>query len=194
MADFPSAVATEIAEEQLEQARSTDWANGKPQQHSNMAPAVSATTGNNEKGSDLSTSFAHGSRLKTASAREYETANPSATSPVAMSEKGLVVHNAEEALQTSEQEKEGHLKGIESRETSPAISAKVADKDRGVDLEAASGRSTSSQKDREEPPSEAVDPNVVSWDGPDDPANPRNYPASTKWGYIAVLASITFLT
>ena len=39
-----------------------------------------------------------------------------------------------------------------------------------------------------------TDPNVVNWDGPNDPENPLNWPASKKWTNIAFLSAITFLT
>lgn len=38
------------------------------------------------------------------------------------------------------------------------------------------------------------DPNIVDWDGPDDPENPLNWPASRKWGLIAILAMVTLVT
>ncbi len=38
------------------------------------------------------------------------------------------------------------------------------------------------------------DPNVVDWDGPDDPANPLNWPAKKKWSIIAALGAVTFIT
>lgn len=41
---------------------------------------------------------------------------------------------------------------------------------------------------------ETNDPNVVNWDGPDDPEKPLNWPASKKWINIALISSITFLT
>lgn len=40
---------------------------------------------------------------------------------------------------------------------------------------------------------EAQDPNVVDWDGPDDPENPMNWPAKKKWTIIAALGAITFI-
>ena len=39
-----------------------------------------------------------------------------------------------------------------------------------------------------------VDPNIVDWDGPDDPNNPINWSGKLKGANIAVIASITFLT
>ncbi|KAI7051116.1 MFS general substrate transporter [Hortaea werneckii] len=41
---------------------------------------------------------------------------------------------------------------------------------------------------------EALDPNIVDWDGPDDPANPVNWSATRKWTNIAVLSALTLLT
>ncbi|CAK4015666.1 MFS general substrate transporter [Lecanosticta acicola] len=41
---------------------------------------------------------------------------------------------------------------------------------------------------------ENPDPNIVSWDSDDDPANPVNWSTGLKWGNIAVLSTLTFLT
>ncbi|KAJ4348127.1 uncharacterized protein N0V89_009499 [Didymosphaeria variabile] len=38
------------------------------------------------------------------------------------------------------------------------------------------------------------DPNVVSWDGPDDPENPMNWSYTKKWGTVCLISAITFLT
>jgi multidrug resistance protein len=43
-------------------------------------------------------------------------------------------------------------------------------------------------------PEEPQDPNIVDWDGPDDPANPQNWTAKKKWGIIAALAAVTLIT
>jgi hypothetical protein len=43
------------------------------------------------------------------------------------------------------------------------------------------------------PPSEENhDPNVVTWDGPDDPANPKNWSGRYRW-FITALCCITTL-
>lgn len=39
----------------------------------------------------------------------------------------------------------------------------------------------------------AVDPTIVDWDGPDDPANPQNWSSAKKWSNIAVLSALTLL-
>ncbi|KAF5019851.1 hypothetical protein F66182_8130 [Fusarium sp. NRRL 66182] len=38
------------------------------------------------------------------------------------------------------------------------------------------------------------DPNAVDWDGPDDPNNPMNWPATRKWTCIGALSLMTLLT
>jgi multidrug resistance protein len=38
------------------------------------------------------------------------------------------------------------------------------------------------------------DLNIVDWDGPDDTANPQNWPAKKKWGIIAALGAVTLIT
>ena len=62
-----------------------------------------------------------------------------------------------------------------------------------VDLEAGHRSEDSDNKDPETTRTE-VDPNVVDWDGPDDPQNPVNWSEKIKWANVAVIASITFLT
>lgn len=38
------------------------------------------------------------------------------------------------------------------------------------------------------------DPNVVDFDGPDDPQHPLNWGFSKKWGMVLLISAITFLT
>jgi hypothetical protein len=40
---------------------------------------------------------------------------------------------------------------------------------------------------------EPADPNIVSWDGDNDPANPLNWSAWSKWMNVSILAVITFI-
>lgn len=35
---------------------------------------------------------------------------------------------------------------------------------------------------------------IVGWDGQDDPKNPQNFPSSRKWGLLALMAGITFVS
>lgn len=38
------------------------------------------------------------------------------------------------------------------------------------------------------------DPDIVDWDGPDDPAKGTNWPNSKKWALVATLSSLTFVS
>lgn len=40
---------------------------------------------------------------------------------------------------------------------------------------------------------EPRDPNIVDWEGPEDPENPYNWPAKKKWANIAILSLLTLL-
>ncbi|KAF2015716.1 MFS general substrate transporter [Aaosphaeria arxii CBS 175.79] len=55
-------------------------------------------------------------------------------------------------------------------------------------------RTLSEDLPKEAQAQEAADPDLVDWDGPDDPKNPQNWPDSKKWGMIAVLAAVTLVT
>lgn len=41
---------------------------------------------------------------------------------------------------------------------------------------------------------EETDPNVIGWDGPNDPLNPMNWPDNKKWLNVAVLSVLTIIT
>ena len=41
---------------------------------------------------------------------------------------------------------------------------------------------------------EGRDPDLVTWDGPDDPQNPMNWPSSTKWLNIGILSVLSIIT
>ena len=90
--------------------------------------------------------------------------------------------------------------------------AKSLSGDKEIDIEKeAATRPQSSSSDDEEVEGEAVDPNVVSWDGPDDHqkycdrhnlscvtidilCSPMNWSPAWKWGSICVVSGLTFLT
>ncbi|KAI4090225.1 MAG: hypothetical protein L6R37_007924 [Teloschistes peruensis] len=59
------------------------------------------------------------------------------------------------------------------------------------DIEKAEEGSLSAAQERKEEPQ---DPNIVDWDGPDDPEKPTNWSAGRKYGIVAIISFITFLT
>ena len=66
-------------------------------------------------------------------------------------------------------------------------------REKDIDLEAGQRHSSSSKKESEKQQAD-VDPNIVDWDGPDDPANPYNWSEGLKWGNVLIISIITFLT
>ena len=77
---------------------------------------------------------------------------------------------------------------------SSASSPTMSESGRPDDVENGAHDNSASKADYNGLPDEVKDPNIVSWDGPNDPANPINWPESLKWGNIAVIAAITFIT
>lgn len=57
------------------------------------------------------------------------------------------------------------------------------------DLESGLQKTNSSRSAR--PPK---DPNLVTWEGPDDPANPKNWTMKKKWAATVVVSSFTFIS
>lgn len=62
------------------------------------------------------------------------------------------------------------------------------------DLEGGTQKFSAAKTDVESPSEEAVDPNIVSWDGPNDPDNPVNWSSGLKCSNIALVSAITFVT
>jgi hypothetical protein len=48
--------------------------------------------------------------------------------------------------------------------------------------------------DIEKAPPEPEDPNIVDWDGPDDPANPMNFSTRFKALNVGIISALTFIT
>ena len=61
------------------------------------------------------------------------------------------------------------------------------------DLEKYQGKEKGDDIDEEQEERER-DPNVVTWDGPNDPQNPMNWTMKKKWTNIAVLSVLTLVT
>lgn len=41
---------------------------------------------------------------------------------------------------------------------------------------------------------DAIDPNVVDWDGPADPENPKNWASGKRWSHIVLVAALGLVT
>lgn len=80
----------------------------------------------------------------------------------------------------------------EPKHHSPSTRKSDLDYTKDIDLEKSepSARSSINAQDDHDP---QVDPNIVDWDGPNDPENPMNWPKFKKWMAIAIVSLITFL-
>jgi len=62
------------------------------------------------------------------------------------------------------------------------------------DLEKGEAAASLSSEEVSPDGNEDDDPNIVFWDGPDDPQNPMNWRPMKKWGTVTLVSAITFLT
>ncbi|KAJ5710316.1 hypothetical protein N7488_004472 [Penicillium malachiteum] len=64
--------------------------------------------------------------------------------------------------------------------------------ERDIGLE--KGRQPPEKSEAEEPNAEQKDPKLVTWDGPDDPENPKNWSKKKKWITMGVVAMFSLLS
>lgn len=95
----------------------------------------------------------------------------------------------EKAAEAYEQGQDADLSSTQETYTSPN-----ADLEKGVQSEAASTRSDDRTLGDAPAQEEQRDPDIVDWDGPDDPQNPMNWSEGRKWGLIACLGAVTLVT
>ncbi|KAF1835385.1 MFS general substrate transporter [Decorospora gaudefroyi] len=77
----------------------------------------------------------------------------------------------------------------------PTAIEKDIEKTAGSGTGSISTTSTAAIADEEDAePEPDPDPNIIDFDGPDDPENPLNWPATKKWGMVSLISAITFLT
>jgi DHA1 family multidrug resistance protein-like MFS transporter len=60
------------------------------------------------------------------------------------------------------------------------------------DVEAAEEQQKKDEEVRREKMEQEQDPNLVTWDGPDDPENPMNWPTRKKWLVTVIMGLMTF--
>ncbi|KAL2830310.1 major facilitator superfamily domain-containing protein [Aspergillus cavernicola] len=67
--------------------------------------------------------------------------------------------------------------------------------ERGLDLEANRQEPAELEKPRTAGSNQsAADPKLVTWTGPDDPENPKNWPMNKKWAIVLMVSSFTFIS
>lgn len=92
-------------------------------------------------------------------------------------------------------ERKAEREGSEDTKYSRSKDELVVDNEKSTDIEAniSGARSRSTDDQEQEKVSDDVDPNIVDWDGPDDPANPMNWPTWKIKTHIFLVSSITFI-
>lgn len=90
----------------------------------------------------------------------------------------------------------GSIYQVPSHTSTPRSMHHVADEPStaAVDKDIENGIATSSLSSDDGVDSNKDDPNIVGWDGPDDPQNPMNWSHTKKWGTVVLVSAITFLT
>ncbi|EHK46037.1 uncharacterized protein TrAtP1_013129 [Trichoderma atroviride] len=64
-----------------------------------------------------------------------------------------------------------------------------------ADIEKSVEKDTHATKpDKHRYPESNLSEGIVGWEGQDDPENPQNFPSSRKWGLLALMAGITFVS
>jgi len=104
--------------------------------------------------------------------------------PTADPEPGTASSSAEEV------EKGQDLEEVESQDFEPDTERagdRTTEHEKAPSLKRQqTSKSARSQRER--------DPNMVSWNGPDDPENPKNWPNKRKWLAVLVVSSFTFIS
>ncbi|QSZ30230.1 hypothetical protein DSL72_004752 [Monilinia vaccinii-corymbosi] len=80
----------------------------------------------------------------------------------------------------------------EDTDTDASISPEVID---GIEVERDIEASPKLRREKTQRSSRSVrDPNLVSWEGPNDPENPKNWTTGRKWAATLVVSSFTFIS
>lgn len=99
-----------------------------------------------------------------------------------------------ESIVAEKQEKDEHDENDEDTDTydDASLSPEVID---GVEVERDVEASPKLEREKTQKSSRSVrDPNLVTWEGPDDPENPKNWKIGRKWAATLVVSSFTFIS
>lgn len=90
---------------------------------------------------------------------------------------------------SSLKEKASKSPSVASQDTNTEVDPSTIDVEKGVEEQ-----DHNAIEAKEEKATEPRDPNIVDWDGPDDPTNPMNWPGRKKATAIGIVSAITFLS
>ena len=182
----------------LEEARSADRADQQhtPKQHQPSSDGLAPST--------VAQWVVSGPEAASSTIPSTNTSERDQQLPTVLDTAAPSTAEAETPWSSTEPEKQTPVLPEPTRSSTPPAASSTSDyndkkssassiREKDIDLEAAHRGSSSSKKEPETQQTE-VDPNIVGWDGPDDPNNPYNWSGGLKWGNVAVISSITFLT
>lgn len=116
--------------------------------------------------------------------------------------------SSQDSLVKNTKESEANQKDVnqdlnhsEATKTTISITPSESELEKKTNLESGPGTFAINSNEAEANPKEQTndseadtDPNIIGWDGPDDPKNPTNWPERAKWGNVMVISMITFIT
>lgn len=81
-----------------------------------------------------------------------------------------------------------------SRSDSSSYAAEDRDLEKASDLSPDESAPADQSPETQDKENEEDDPNVVGWDGPDDPQNPHNWPRAKIWSNFFFVATLAFMS
>ncbi|EAW08799.1 putative MFS multidrug transporter [Aspergillus clavatus NRRL 1] len=93
-----------------------------------------------------------------------------------------------------DEERDSPLHSDDEKQVSPVLEVRGGIlTERDTDLEAGTQNDAGLEKSRSAK-SDRRDPKLVTWDGPDDPENPKNWPDKKKWAAVITVSLFTFIS
>jgi len=106
-----------------------------------------------------------------------------------LSEKQTNMSNPTAHLRQQTEDRFDNNDVVEAESANNGSDESVADKDLETGDEAGDDKKAEELKRKE---TKEKDPNLIEWDGPDDPENPMNWPTAKKWIVTVTLGLMTF--
>ncbi|KAL6239490.1 hypothetical protein BDW75DRAFT_119827 [Aspergillus navahoensis] len=129
-------------------------------------------------------------------ASTLQTRSSSRTRPAEISRIYSGVHLDDHSVYHDEDDHDSPGEQNDEKKVNPELEVDngiVTERDR--DLEAnGQGPTAEIEKSRTGRSAQAPDPKLVTWDGPDDPENPKNWPMKKKWAIVVTVSCFTFIS
>lgn len=94
----------------------------------------------------------------------------------------------------NEEPRADHRGNNTTHSDAPLSAANAQDHEKSLNHDPEKGLPEATAETSNEKTQEEKDPNIIDWNGPDDPDKPINWPTKKKWPNVAVISALTFLT